>query len=264
MSNPDAIDYQPLLVMDGVWQIALKDTVKLWGPGIVGGFILVSLAASLFLASILAMGAVFLYFIILSIRIKKLKNGVWKQFAAANGWTIDVETPPEVVVPPSLQFGHSRELSPVIQAQIGDMICDLLTYCCVTGSGKSQQTHNFTIACTSLPRPLPHMLLMSKKSRADVRRDLLDGENLKLEGDFDDYFGLQIEKGQEVDVLTIITPDVMQALVDYGQTEDIEVLGNNVYFITNKDQRDYRDMQALIRSVVELGQQIIQNIPKVA
>ena len=263
MSDPSAIDYQPLQVIQAVWKAAVRRTIIIWSAALVAGFLLTAFVVSIGLAIDLGLGIVILYIVVLSTKVNKAKNAVWESFASANSWPLDTETPLSVVVPPSLQFGHSQAFSPVIQAQLGELICDILTYRCVTGYGRSQQTHNFTIATLALPKALPHLLLMSKKARADVQRDLINGETLKLEGDFNDYFSLQIEKGQEIDILTIITPDIMQTLVDYNQAEDIEILGNNLYFITNKDKRDYTDMQALIRSVVELGQQIIQNIAQV-
>jgi hypothetical protein len=260
MSDPKTINYQPLLAMNGLWCATFKDTIKFWLPGLVVVCIVAALVAAPGLAFELATAITILYMAFVSSRVNKLKNNVWKEFAAANGWPLDTQNSPAVVIPPSLQFGHSRTWSPIIQAKLDDLACDLLTYQCATGSGRSEVTHNFTIASTSLAQALPHLLLMSKKVHADVQRDLVNGETLKLEGDFNDYFNLQIEKGQEVDVLTIITPDIMQTLVDHNQAEDIEILGQNLYFITNQDKRDYRDMQVLISSVVALSQQIVQNI----
>jgi hypothetical protein len=100
------------------------------------------------------------------------------------------------------------------------------------------------------------MLLLSKKTKIDVARDLEDGERLNLEGDFNDYFSLQIEKGQEIDALSVITPDVMQKLVDYNQAEDIEILATNLYFMCGHDRRDYQHMQSFLQSITELSVQI--------
>jgi len=44
-----------------------------------------------------------------------------------------------------------------------------------------------------------------------------------LEGDFNDYFKLRLRKGQEVDALAIIAPDIMQTLISYNKGEDIEL-----------------------------------------
>jgi hypothetical protein len=111
-----------------------------------------------------------------------------------------------------------------------------------------------------LPKNLPHLLLLSKKAKADLHRDLQNSQQLKLEGDFDNYFKLQIEQGQQVDALVVITPDVMQTLVQYDTAEDVEILSNQLFFILNHDKRDAKDVQQLVTSVVALAARIIQNI----
>ena len=265
MSDPNNINYEPLQALNGAWQVALRSTIKLWGPIIVAAFAAVALLATPFLAFDALIGLGVLYGIVLATNVRKLKNGMWWQFAAVNGWWLDTETPPGAVIPPSLQFGHDQNWSPIVQTQLGDLVCDILTYRCITGyDDKSERTHHFTIACAQLPAALPHILLLSKKSRIDVRHDLGNGEDLQLEGDFGNYFSLQIEKGDEVNVLTLITPDVMQTLVAYSQGEDIEIVGNKLYFITGNDKRDYHDIQLIIRSVAELGQTIADNLKRAA
>jgi hypothetical protein len=260
MSKLNEINYQPLLVIGSAWKFVFQSTIKLWAPITVLIFVGVTFAVSAGLAFGLAMGIAILYGAMVSTRATKLKNGMWWQFAKANGWFLDTETPLEAVTPPSVLFGPSQTHSPIIQAQLENLTCDLFTYSCITGYGRSEQVHNFTVACVSLPQTLPHMLLLSKQSHALVQRDLGNAEKLQLEGDFSDYFTVEIEKGQETNALTIITPDVMQTLVTYNQAEDIEILGSNLYFILNKDERDYRDMRALIQSVAELSGKILQNL----
>jgi len=259
MSEPKDINYEPLLALNGVWWLSLRSTARAWGSILIIIFVALSLLVSPFLGFDVAAGIGVLYCVVVSTRVTRLKNAAWWQFATANGWFLDTETPLGTVTPPSLQFGHSQVYSPIIQAQLGNLTCDLLTYRCTTGYGRNEQTHNFTIACLALPQTLPHMLLLSKKAHIDAQRDLENAETLQLEGDFNDSFSLQIDKGQEVNALVFITPDVMQTLVDYNTNEDIEILGTNLYFIVNKDERNYRDMQVIVKSVTELGQRIVQN-----
>ncbi|HEY5442736.1 MAG TPA: hypothetical protein VIJ68_04315 [Candidatus Saccharimonadales bacterium] len=258
MSDLANIDYQPLQAMKGAYVTVLKN----------GGLPLAVLGICVVIAGVLIVNGAFILtiypfficFIYLGFQVKKFKNSVWQNFAIANGWALDQTTSPAELVPPSVQFGRDPHYSPVIQAQLGNIASDLLLYDCTTGSGKSSDTHYFTVARVRLPKVLPHLLLSSKKSRAYIQKDLLDSQTLELEGDFNDYFKLQIEKGQQVDALTVLTPDVMQVLVNYNKSEDIEILGWNLYFILNGDKRAAEDVQSLIQSVVELTEQIVQNI----
>ena len=104
------------------------------------------------------------------------------------------------------------------------------------------------------------MLKAKRGIGQEARVDFADHETLQLEGDFQDYFSLQIEKGQEIDALEILTPDVMQALVSYNQREDIEILGDGLYFIATGDDRTPESVQKLVGSTVELSGQILEQI----
>jgi len=257
MSELDAINYAPLFAMQGTWQRVFKSMLHGWQLGLTALVVVVSIGL-LFISSgpPFSLAIIVAYSVMLSYKVTKLKNAAWEAFALINNWSLDTATPLGVIVPPSLQFGHSPTFSPVIQAQLGDVTCDILAYSTTTGSSRYQHVHNYTVGALTLPTALPHMLLLSKKTKVDVERDLQNGEELHLEGDFNDYFSLQIEKGQEIDALSVITPDVMQKLVDYNQAEDIEILGTNLYFMLSHDKRDYRNMQLFIQSIMELSGQI--------
>ena len=260
MSDPNTVNYQPLTAMQGAWKKVFEASLHGLGLAAFIALIVITVGSIVIRVGDIIIYAVVLYFAFLSYRVNVYKNNVWQAFATANGWPLNTTTSVLELIPPSMQFGHSEKFSPIINATLGAMNSDLFTYSCVTGSGRYQQTHNFTVGRMVLPKNLPHILLLSKKSKADVQRDLANSQDLQLEGNFGDYFKLQIESGQQIDVLTVLTPDVMQTLVSYNTAEDIEILGDDLYFIMNGDKRDYADVESLVRSVVELSQQIILNI----
>jgi len=196
----------------------------------------------------------------ISYRVNKIKNSAWIAFAVSNGWSFDEDTPLATIVPPSLQFGYNQFFSPVIQVQLSEIVFDLLGYSTYTGSGRHQQDHSYTIGTVSLPRAFPHILLRSKKVTVMHERDFVNAEELRLEGDFEDYFSLQVEKGQEVAALEVLTPDIMQKLLDSNTAEDIEIVGSNVYFILNHDRRDYRDISVFMDSIFNLSTQLLKSL----
>jgi hypothetical protein len=51
----------------------------------------------------------------------------------------------------------------------------------------------------------------------------------------------------------------MQTLVDYSQDEDIEVLGDQLYFIVGGDKRDADQTRQLVQSIMELHDQLYEN-----
>jgi hypothetical protein len=259
--NPDAVDYTPLEDIPHAWMIVMNSALH----GLAWPLTVVITALGAYLSIIVKdprAGIILLafYFAYITRLVSRFKNQVWDRFAAANRWSLDVDTPPDNIIPPSLQFGHSKHFSPVIQANLGNLVCDLFTYDCTTGYGKSSQTHYFTVALTALPKAMPHIILDAVKDSSDEKNDIPNAQVLKLEGDFNNYFKLQIEPGQQIDVLTVLTPDVMQTLISYSQKEDIEMLGTQLFFIVNGDDRGPNDVRQLIRSVTELEDQLKENV----
>lgn len=261
MSELASINYEPLKKMDHTTAQAFKNSLRGRSSMIAIVLVLLTVAITIIFKTFAALiVGVVLYGSYIGSLINKYKASIWSEFAIANGWVIDSKTSVFDLVPPSLNYGHSQKFSPVLLAQLGSINSDLFTYQCTTGSGKYEQIHSFTVARLALVKVLPHIMLLSKSTHSDVQEKIDHDKELKLEGDFSKYFKLLIESGQEIDVLQILTPDVMQALISYNQSEDIEINGNNLYLISRNDQRDYKDMPALIKSVAELGGQITQNI----
>lgn len=254
MNGIDSIDYGPLEAARHTFRLVLR---RFRIHSIV--VVLIAVVAALIAPSI-SFGVLLVWFVTLMALASGLKNSLWEEFAAANSWPINAVQDPSMAIPFSLEFGHSQQVSPAITATLNGIVTDMFVYTTVTGEGRYQEGHNFTLARVELPIVLPHILLRSKKDKALLQQDFADHEKLQLEGDFDDYFSLQIESGQEVDALTILTPDVMQTLVSYSQHEDIEIGANNLYFIIAGDARSVENLRQLIQSVVSLSARIIEHI----
>jgi hypothetical protein len=205
-----------------------------------------------------------LRFFYLGTQVRTLMNGVWVQFANANGWPINGELDPITLTPLSLLFGHDQSYSPVIDAELGEAGADLFVYQTATGSGRSQHTYAFTIARVRMTAAMPHILLRAKGNIwSSIRPEFEDHEALSLEGDFNDYFSLQIEKGQEINVLEILTPDVMQTLINYSQKEDIEILGRYLFFIMSGDSRTPESTKKLVESTATLSGRIAEQVAQI-
>lgn len=259
MSDLSTIDYRPLQRMDNAGMKVLQRSLTGYGLPILLLVVLCGVAWVPLNSPYPLVFAIVMCTRFYAKRYASFKDAVWNDFAVANSWPVQTINVTPDVVPPSLDVGHSRKCSRIIQAPLGSIDADLFMYQCTVGYGKSAQTLMFTAARVKLARTMPHIILASKAASADLQADFIDGESLQLEGDFDKYFKLQIEKGQQIDVLTLLTPDVMQTLVNYNTTENIEILNDDLYFIIAGDKRDERDVKALIQSVVELSQQIIEN-----
>lgn len=251
MNNVGDIDYRPLEIERHAFPIILKryrvHTVVI---------VVIALAVG-YIQPIAGLAIVMLWVMALVTRVKILKTILWEDFALANGWQINAVAEPYTLIPLSLQYGYDQNFSSAITVLLGNASADFVEYWTVIGGGKSRQELHFTIARVILPESLPHILLRAKKNKSELGKDFDELEALQLEGDFNDYFTLQVEKGQEVNVLEVLTPDIMQTLVSYDRHEDIEIIGNNLYFIVSGDARNAAGIRQLVESVASLSGQII-------
>lgn len=189
---------------------------------------------------------------LVGMRNKKL----WVQFALDNGWSIGPASQAEHYVPPSLQgLGHSRRLSDVIQGTFNDNSFRIFTYSYTVGSGKHSHTYTYTIMQLLLPKQLPLFFLDSKK--AGMGTHVPAGyEKVSLEGNFDSIFTLHIPAGTATDVLSVISPDVMQTLMTVNATQDIESAGGYVWFMQYGEKRKLATLPGLFKATDILGDEL--------
>ncbi|HIA92147.1 TPA: hypothetical protein EYO12_03475 [Candidatus Saccharibacteria bacterium] len=102
-----------------------------------------------------------------------------------------------------------------------------------TGSGKNKKDHDYTVAYFDLPKELPHILLDSKNNNgllsSSIPRFLDKDYEVSLEGDFDQHFSLYTAFPKPAEALTIISPDVMQTLIDETPEVDIEIVNKQLW-----------------------------------
>jgi hypothetical protein len=148
------------------------------------------------------------------------------KFALDNNATYIVarQSPPSE--PIMFNIGHTRLQSETIIFHDG---ATLAKYQYTTGSGKNQQTHQFNFMQIKLPRAVPHLFINSKKNAVNPDTFEYQVQKIKLEGDFTKHFDVLAPPNYHVDTLQILTPDVMAALIDYGQNYDFELIGDSLY-----------------------------------
>ncbi len=92
------------------------------------------------------------------------------------------------------------------------------------GSGKYKRTYHYAIACLVLPKQYPHLYLDGKANGKYSQYQ--DNQKVALEGDFNNYFTLYMPEGSAAGALTVLSPDVMQTVIDQGKALDLEINGN--------------------------------------
>lgn len=87
----------------------------------------------------------------------------------------------------------------------------------------------YSILKIDLGRNLPNMLFDNKKSHGRQYKWNIDTKQIaSLEGNFDDYFTTYFPEHYHIDARSIITPEVMAAMIDMSPA-DFEICGNKLY-----------------------------------
>ncbi|MFZ1811968.1 MAG: hypothetical protein WAU02_00370 [Candidatus Saccharimonadales bacterium] len=91
------------------------------------------------------------------------------------------------------------------------------------------ETVYYSLLEVPLPRKLPNMFFDGFKAHGRQFHWLIDSEQItSLEGDFDNYFITYFPEQYHIDARSIISPEVMQAMIDIYPA-DIEIYGNSLY-----------------------------------
>lgn len=91
----------------------------------------------------------------------------------------------------------------------------------------------YSVIQITLPRRLPHIVFDSKHMRGRQMRFSFDkDQQIHLEGNFDTYFDTYFPAHYEIDLLSIITPEVMQTLMTAAKF-DIEIYNDHIKLYTS-------------------------------
>lgn len=121
---------------------------------------------------------------------------------------------------------------------------------------KYDMSYHATVLSLELPAVCPHLVLDARWDRFHARANLLtDCEKIELEGDFPDYFTVFMQKGSSAEALSILSPDVMQRLIELDSTYSLELVGNRAIFVLEQDQLcDQLVIEKLYQQAVALVQ----------
>lgn len=111
------------------------------------------------------------------------------------------------------------------------------------GEYKSKELY-YTAVEYKLHRKLPHLVFDSKKARGrQFKSVFLKSQRLSLEGDFNKYFDIYSPLFYHIDVLSFITPEVMQAMINL-KDYDIEIKEDSLIcfspILENKEIETFR------------------------
>ena len=103
----------------------------------------------------------------------------------------------------------------------------------------------YTVMQVNLHNDYPHIFLDGIENSPFSRKIIKyfsDSDIYSLEGDFDKHFKVY-SKSQSIDVLRILSPDMMALLIDAGHEYDIEIINGSLHIITNYKFSNRKDIE---------------------
>ena len=128
-------------------------------------------------------------------------------------------------------LGHDNLVKNIISGKNGNQTIKIFFYFYTVGSGKYSHTYENTLIENTFSGKMPHIILSKKVNLffADNLPSFPNSQKLSLEGDFNKYFTLLVEKGFEIEACQIFTPDFMQELIETSQFLSFEFFENKLY-----------------------------------
>jgi hypothetical protein len=149
----------------------------------------------------------------------------------------EISTDGDIVPSPLLNLFESTRSARRVVARLGTTKWQLADYEInairqrKNGSYTESRTAYISVVQIPLPRALPHVVFDSTETSGKQMRFSFDSnQKISLEGNFDEYFDTYYPAHYHIDLLSIVTPEVMQSLLE-AKAYDIEIYGNtlNIY-----------------------------------
>lgn len=135
-------------------------------------------------------------------------------------------------LPLGLSYGFNTSLysrSDILQIELENSEWDIFTL-----HNNSKNFLKFTIFRTPIRKDIPMIVLDSHDPRGNISLPH-SWHSVELEGDFNKYFSLFLPKGKQIDVLSYISPDLMQLVKEDSHLGDVEITDGCLYIIANED-----------------------------
>lgn len=167
-----------------------------------------------------------------------------QQFALANNFTYTAQGTLTGLDGGLFYIGSNRRVFNLVSGTYQDYPITVFNYSYVTGSGKSAHTWHCTVFELDLQNTLPDILLKRVGQNFGGPLCSINENYLQLEGDFNQYFMVDVTKGYEIETLQILSPDVMEKLIDNDPGFSMEIVNNHLFIYANKTIQTTTDLNA--------------------
>lgn len=252
MSQPESVTERNELKY--LWQEKRWWSVGTTGAALIFAAIFIRQAFQVLVFPLMAVGYWFYY------AQTALRKRLMQQYAQLRGYTYADDLSDYQPRGAIFGRGHDQKIYDTVSGVLaGSRQFYLYLYEFTVGSGRSSHTYYATAVSLVLPESGPHLYLASKNgslrsmiSGSEIAQTFQSSKQYQLEGDFDRYYQLYGENGDEVNLLEVVNPATMQQLLAI-QKYDIELIGN----LLNLYRSGEADSAAELDTALATAQQLI-------
>lgn len=125
---------------------------------------------------------------------------------------------------------------------------------------KKYQTVRYAIMAVKLPRKLPQVLFDSLKHQKRQFRLVFDQRQaLRLEGSFEKHFTTYFPQQYQIDGLSFITPEVMEALVE-ADDYDFEIASDSLLMFGQLQDDPVAQITDMQQKILRVRDKLLHNI----
>lgn len=158
-------------------------------------------------------------------------------------------------------FIHPREgrLFNIVAGTILGLPAELFNYEYKSGTGKYSVTHSITGLQITFKGLVPQFSVIEKRETIDSILRPRPGQYAHdLEGDFFKYYKLYVTDNQEIEILEILTPEIMAFMIDKSKHFSFEFVENQLFIYQNHYIANSKDLTAF----VTLARMLLERLQK--
>jgi hypothetical protein len=173
--------------------------------------------------------------VLYAIVFNKMTEYLMRQFADSLGYSYTSRGEMTSVFGSLFTIGHRHSISHVLSGRKEDHPVRIFLYSYVVGQGKNSRTYRYTVFEKTFDCIVPHVLVHKPELFfSDDVPVFSNSVDITLEGNFNKYFSLAVEKDFEMEAYQIFTPDIMEELIETSKTFGFEFIQNRLYVYTPK------------------------------
>lgn len=121
----------------------------------------------------------------------------------------------------------------------------------------NQRDTSVMVAELTLPKALPHIVIDAHAPDQIGGMSALPvvfhaSQRIQLEGVFYKHFSVYAADKDRVTALSILTPDIMEALLKHAHDADVEIIGNKLFFYWNNTQMTAADIEKVFVTIAAI------------